>query len=82
VGTLSASDFVTDKTYAAGQFSPHWTHIVGAKGNLLLFYNSASGEGAIGEIAGKQFRTTKTYPKGAFARGFTHVACTADATAH
>jgi hypothetical protein len=43
-----------------------------------LIYNSASGEGALGELSGNQFQTTKTYPKDAFARGFTQVVCAAD----
>lgn len=73
-----ANGFVTDKTYAPKQFAPHWTHAVGAAEGLILFYNSSSGEGAVGQIAGNQFVTSKVYPKDAFAHGFTHLVCAED----
>ena len=69
-----ASDFTTQTSFAAGRFAPHWTHIVSA-GNLLLFYNSASGDGAIGRVANDQFSTIATMP---LPRGYTHIVCSED----
>lgn len=42
-------------------------------GENFLFYNSTTGEGAVGKLMGDEFRTTKTYPSGAFAK-WTHIA--------
>jgi hypothetical protein len=69
-----ASDFTTETSFAAGRFASHWTHIVSA-GNLLLFYNSASGDGAVGRIVNDQFSTVATMP---LPRGYTHVVCSED----
>jgi hypothetical protein len=39
--------------------------------NAFLFYNSATGGGAVGEIiGGGEFKTTHSYPEGAFATGW------------
>jgi hypothetical protein len=73
-----AKDFVTDISYGPGEFTPHWTHVVNAKNNLLLFYNSQNGAGAIGQLIGSSFTTTKVYPSGSFQTGFTHIVCAAD----
>jgi len=43
---------------------------------MLLFYNSATGAAAIGEIVGDEFRTTASF---GLDRGFTNVVCSADA---
>lgn len=39
--------------------------------NSFLFYNSATGKGAVGEIiGGSEFKTTHSYPEGSFATGW------------
>jgi len=78
IAVASAADFVTDKTYPANGFAPHWTSIVSAANNTLLFYNADTGEGAIGNIANNAFTTTKVYPPNSFAHGFTNIVCTED----
>ena len=85
----SATQLTIGQKHEAGYFAPHWTHMVGAK-NLGFFYNSNTGEAAIGVMGANQtpstshnageFRTTKVYPKNAFAKGFTHIVCSEDSS--
>ncbi|MEU6408354.1 hypothetical protein, partial [Microbispora sp. NPDC046933] len=48
IGTIdeTSNSHVTLRSYPAGAFSSHWTHVV-VVGSRILWYNSANGSGAI-----------------------------------
>ena len=79
-----AGGFVTLQVFpdpASGNpaFAKGWTHAVAARGNLILFYNSQDGSGAVGQASEDgSFVTLQVFPdpasgNPAFAEGWTHL---------
>jgi hypothetical protein len=65
------------KCYAAGAFTPGWTHIVGTP-NGILFYNNADGSAVVGRLDEFGVLTNlKSYGPGSFSRGWTTIQYTA-----
>jgi hypothetical protein len=69
----SPNDLRTVKSFAAGSFATGWSHIVDAGGGRLLFYNTTTGEGAVGSMSASDFTTTQTFGAGAFKPGWTNI---------
>jgi N,N-dimethylformamidase beta subunit-like protein len=60
----------TEQSYAAGSFSPGWTHIIPGRSSWrVLFYNSESGAAALDFDP-----SIEAFGKGAFSHGWTHIA--------
>jgi hypothetical protein len=73
VGKVALDGFRTTKTFAPGDFAPHWTNVSRVdRLNSLLFYNSNTGDAALGKLDQGTFATTKTYTS--FSRGWSQIA--------
>lgn len=73
---LFAQDHTTIKTFPNGAFALGWTSIVSTPGGIL-YYNTATGAGAIGRFDGAGNHTTlKVFPPRAFATGWSRIVST------
>lgn len=72
------NDLKTTKTFPSGAFLKDWTHVA-ATASRILFYNYATGAGAIGRLtpsspgSASDFVTDMSYDPGQFAPHWTHV---------
>ena len=79
LGSLTKDDFVTEQTYAGGSLA-RWSHIIRQARDLLggvsedrfLFYQEATGAGAIAVAAGADLTTTTSFGPGSFGT-WTHI---------